>query len=159
LYGSCRPESVGSPRPIKTKSPERRPYLSSDPLLSIVVRNLYSGPISARAAAVVNNFVFDAGVKSLSALSANRALPLLTDAMSIPQNRRARSGWERMVSICFLSGPWGLLAAPADSAQSKQTTATRATVLSGFCCAIYKADSSTAGFSQPCVHNVGLTFG
>jgi len=55
--------------------------------------------MSASEAAVVNNLVFEAGVKSLSAFCENRTLPLLSDTISIPQKPRAISGSARTAEI------------------------------------------------------------
>src|SRR5436305_12801245 len=69
--------------------------------------------MSASAAAVVNSFVFDAGVKSLSEFSEYSAWPEGSDMTSTPQNPRAKSGELRTLAMRSCSGFGGAAAAAA----------------------------------------------
>ena len=60
--------------------------------------------LSANAAAVVNSFVFEAGVNSFVGFCAYRTLPVVIETTSMPQKPPLKSGCERIVEMRSASG-------------------------------------------------------
>src|SRR5260370_13267291 len=79
-------DRFGSPRPTSARSPRSTPSLEIVPRVSSVVWKRYSGPNFARASAVVNNFMFEAGTKYLSAFCSYSVSPLSASSMSSPHS-------------------------------------------------------------------------
>src|SRR6266853_1943034 len=86
IYGNLRFERFGSPRPTRYSGPSSFPAAFGSAFASSVVRKRKSGLSFASASAVVNNFIFEAGTKYLSAFSSNSTCPVLPSAISNPQS-------------------------------------------------------------------------
>src|SRR6267154_2403420 len=86
IYGNLRFERFGSPRPTRYSGPSSFPAAFGSAVASSVVRNRKSGLSLASASAVVNNFIFEAGTKYLSAFSSNSTCPVPPSAISNPQS-------------------------------------------------------------------------
>src|SRR5882762_8094748 len=85
-YGNFLFDRFGSPCPTSARSPPSTPALEIVPRVSSVVWNRYSGPSFAKANAVVNSFMFEAGTKYLSAFCSYSVSPLSASAISSPHS-------------------------------------------------------------------------
>ena len=94
------------------RSPFTVPSASGCAFAKTLVRNRKSGPRRSSAAAIVKFFIFDAGIKYLSASFSNMTLPELSETILIPTRPRRTSDesirWRifdwRSSSVCVLIG-------------------------------------------------------
>ena len=103
--GNLRLDRSGSPRPTRIRSPSNAPSGCTAAVDSRVVRNLYCGPSSASAKAVVTAFALDAGAKKWFAFTAYSIAPVSPSTTRIPQWRRIVSPLRR---ICSMRAPSGV---------------------------------------------------